>query len=48
MNEFRVLEIKKNQFDSNDAEAKKLRAELKEKNTLLLNLMSSPGSGKTI
>ena len=34
-------------FASNDEEAAKLRAELKEKGVFLLNLMSSPGSGKT-
>jgi len=44
---YRVLEIKQSVFASNDREAEKLRAELKEKGVFLLNLMSSPGSGKT-
>lgn len=43
----RVLEIKQSVFASNDAQAEKLRLELKEKGIFLLNLMSSPGSGKT-
>lgn len=45
--EVRVLEIKKSVFENNDREAEKLRDELKEKKIFLLNLMSSPGSGKT-
>lgn len=47
MEGFRVLEIKQSVFENNDREAKKLRGELKTKGTFLLNLMSSPGSGKT-
>lgn len=47
MDEVRVIEIKKSIFESNDRDADKLRAELKEKGVFLLNLMSSPGSGKT-
>lgn len=47
MSEFKVIEIKKNILEDNDHEADKLRAELKEGRTFLLNLMSSPGSGKT-
>ncbi|MBQ7203304.1 MAG: hydrogenase nickel incorporation protein HypB [Eubacterium sp.] len=47
MSEFKVIEIKKSVFENNDREADKLRAELKGKKTFLLNLMSSPGSGKT-
>jgi hydrogenase nickel incorporation protein HypB len=43
----RVIEIKESVFASNDAEADKLRARLKEQGVFLLNLMSSPGSGKT-
>ena len=43
----RVLEIKQSVFANNDAQADKLRAELKAKGIYLLNLMSSPGSGKT-
>lgn len=47
MNDYKVIEIKRSVFDNNDREADKVRAELKEKKTFLLNLMSSPGSGKT-
>lgn len=47
MSEFRVLEIKQSVFADNDRQAQKLREELKEKKVFLLNLMSSPGSGKT-
>lgn len=47
MEGFRVLEIKKSVFENNDREADKLRQELKKEKTFLLNLMSSPGSGKT-
>ena len=47
MNNFRVLEIKRSVFDNNDHQADLLREELKNKKTFLLNLMSSPGSGKT-
>ena len=44
---FQVIEIKKSVLDSNDREAAVLRGQLKEKGVFLLNLMSSPGSGKT-
>lgn len=47
MDQVRIIEIKESVFHSNEEEAAKLRKELKEKKTLLLNLMSSPGSGKT-
>lgn len=47
MDEVRILEIKQSVFASNDREADRLRNELKEKGIFLLNLMSSPGSGKT-
>lgn len=47
MGEFKVIEIKKNILEDNDREADGLRVELKAKGTFLLNLMSSPGSGKT-
>ena len=47
MEEFKILEIKKSVFDDNNQQAQKLRQELKEKKIFLLNLMSSPGSGKT-
>ena len=47
METVRILEVKQSIFANNDARADKLRAELKEKGIYLLNLMSSPGSGKT-
>ena len=47
MDEVRVIEIKKSIFDDNDKDANRLREELKTKGVFLLNLMSSPGSGKT-
>lgn len=47
MNTFKVLEIKKSVFEDNNREADLLREELKKDKTFLLNLMSSPGSGKT-
>lgn len=47
MADFKVIEIKKSVFENNDREADLLRGELKQNKTFLLNLMSSPGSGKT-
>lgn len=47
MDEFKVIEIKRSVFENNDKEADRVRAELKKEKTFLLNLMSSPGSGKT-
>lgn len=47
MKEVRILEIKQSVFADNDRQAELLRQELKEKKLFLLNLMSSPGSGKT-
>ena len=47
MDEVRIIEIKKSIFDDNDKDANRLRKELKTKGVFLLNLMSSPGSGKT-
>ncbi len=47
MDNVRVIEVKRSIFESNDKDADKLRSELKESKTFLLNLMSSPGSGKT-
>ena len=47
MSDVRVIEIKKSVFADNDEDAAKLRSELKGRGTYLLNLMSSPGSGKT-
>ncbi|GAA0822579.1 hydrogenase nickel incorporation protein HypB [Clostridium tertium] len=47
MENFRILEIKQSVFEDNDHQANLLREELKKKKVFLLNLMSSPGSGKT-
>ena len=47
MDEIRILEIKESVFADNDREAELLRQQLKAENTFLINLMSSPGSGKT-
>jgi len=47
MDEFRILEIKQSVFDNNDREAEQLRGEMKDQGVFLLNLMSSPGAGKT-
>ncbi len=47
MKEFRVLEIKQSVFEDNNKQAGLLREHLKQEGVFLLNLMSSPGSGKT-
>lgn len=47
MDNVRVIEIKESVFADNDREADRIRRELKQEKTFLLNLMSSPGSGKT-
>lgn len=47
MGDFKVLEFKQSIFEDNDKDADLVRKELKEKKVFLLNLMSSPGSGKT-
>lgn len=47
MKDFKVIEVKRSIFEDNNADADKLRAELKSEGTFLLNLMSSPGAGKT-
>ena len=47
MDPVKVIEIKKSVFADNDEDAGKLREELKERGVYLLNLMSSPGAGKT-
>ena len=47
MADFRVIEVKRSIFEDNNADADKLREELRRQNTYLLNLMSSPGAGKT-
>ncbi len=45
--QYRVLEVKRSVFESNDREADALRARMRESGQFLLNLMSSPGAGKT-
>lgn len=47
MDPYKVIEIKQSVFEDNDKQANDLRCELKKDKTFLLNLMSSPGSGKT-
>ena len=47
MDEVKIIEIKKSVFADNEQDAASLRKELKDKGVYLLNLMSSPGSGKT-
>ena len=47
MDPIKIIEVKESVFADNNADADRLRAELKEQKTFLLNLMSSPGSGKT-
>ena len=47
MPDVRIIEVKQSIYDDNDREAERIRQTLKEKKTFLLNLMSSPGSGKT-
>ena len=47
MDSVKIIEIKKSVFEDNNVDAARLRQELKGKGVYLLNLMSSPGSGKT-
>lgn len=47
MEDVRVIEVKRSILEDNDEDAALLRQELKKQNTFLLNLMSSPGAGKT-
>jgi len=47
MEPIRIIEVKESIFADNNADADKLRGQLKEQKTFLLNLMSSPGAGKT-
>lgn len=47
MKDYRIIEVKESILSDNDRDADELRRELKEQNTFLLNLMSSPGAGKT-
>ena len=47
MDTYKIIEVKESVFADNDREAARVRQALKQKGTFLLNLMSSPGSGKT-
>ncbi len=47
MDQVKILEVKESILGNNDLEAKELRSLLNKKKVFLLNLMSSPGSGKT-
>lgn len=47
MLDYKIIEVKQSIFEDNDADAERLRQEIKEDKTFLINLMSSPGSGKT-
>ncbi len=47
MDSYRIIELKQSVFADNNLDADLLRREMKEKGTFLINLMSSPGSGKT-
>ena len=47
MEKYKIIEVKESVFADNDREARRLRQQLKGEGTFLLNLMSSPGSGKT-
>ena len=47
MDEIRIIEVKQGVFEENNKDADLLREKLKKEHTFLLNLMSSPGSGKT-
>ena len=47
MSDYRIIEVKQSVFADNNADAARLRDELKSEGTFLINLMSSPGAGKT-
>lgn len=47
MDNYRVIEVKQSVFEDNNKDAEALRNQMKAEKTLLVNLMSSPGSGKT-
>ncbi len=47
MDKVRVIEVKQSVFADNNAQADRMRRQLREKKTFLVNLMSSPGAGKT-
>ena len=43
----RIIKVKESILEDNDADADKLRSELRDEKTFYINVMSSPGSGKT-
>ena len=47
MEELKIIELRESVFADNNADARRLRNELSEGGTFLINLMSAPGSGKT-
>ncbi len=47
MEDIKIIQVKQSVFQNNDEDANRLRESLKQNKTFLLNLMSSPGSGKT-
>lgn len=47
MEDVRIIEVRQSVFTDNNQDAALLRDQLKKEKTFLLNLMSSPGSGKT-
>ena len=47
MNTIQIIDLKKTLLEDNDADADLLRRELLAERTFYLNVMSSPGSGKT-
>ena len=47
MSDIRIVDVKQSVFADNDADAERLRSQLKAEKTFLLNLMASPGAGKT-
>ena len=44
---YKIIEVKQSVFEDNNKDADRLRRECKEKGVYLLNIMSSPGAGKT-
>jgi hydrogenase nickel incorporation protein HypB len=47
MSEIQLIEVKEDILSDNDAAAKELRDALKKEKTFMVNLMASPGAGKT-
>lgn len=47
MDTVKILEVKENVFDANEVNARTVREQLTKEGRLVINVMSSPGSGKT-